>query len=163
MKKNSLNRTIIADNEQFIDVVKHWLSNNNISIPTFDEDRDPSGCQTENLKSDFADASVAMEYYITRQVLLKQLCTVPSDNRIWGITESGKGFDPNEFDRYSCWKGMGMGSCNNNVGYWYYPGMPGCSWWAYTFPSERFDEIFGNNKKLREVVEKSGVLFNSLV
>ena len=48
-----------------------------------------------------------------------QVCTVPSWNRIWGLTLTGDSWQPAHFDRDSCWKGMGMNGCRNKKGYWY--------------------------------------------
>ena len=47
------------------------------------------------------------------------MCTLPSWNRLWGLTGTGESWDPAHFDRQHCWKGMGMNGCRNKKGYWY--------------------------------------------
>ena len=116
---------------------------------------------TKTTGVDSVQASVATDYEVTRQILLQGVCTVPPWNNIWGHTEAGQGYNRDKFDRYSCWKGMGMGSCDNRLGYWHYHNMPGCNWWVNTFPREVFNNIFSNDKQLRSIVEDSSLLFSS--
>ena len=160
-KNITVNRTIVTDNKLFKDGVKLWFSKHNISLNTSDQVNWPKDHISDKLDIDLNQAVTATENFVTRQVLLKQVCTVPPWNNIWGTTEAGAGYDREKFDRYSCWKGMGMGSCDVDLGYWHYPGMPGCNWWVNKFPRERFQEIFGKDEKLKSIVEKSNLLFSS--
>ena len=57
---------------------------------------------------------------MTRQILSQQVCTIPSWNPVWGNTDTGEFWQPHYVDRHHCWKGMGMGGCNNYQGYWYH-------------------------------------------
>jgi len=110
---------------------------------------------------DIMMAVVAMERFITRRALLLRHCTIPDWNRAWAELEAEAGFDPNFFDRSTCWKGMGMASCSNKLGYWYYPGMPGCRWWVENFPQEVFDSLFKSSDPLSKMVKETSILFKS--
>ena len=65
-------------------------------------------------------AGEAVSWFVTRQLLSKQVCTIPSWNSLWGNTGAGQFWQPHYQDRHQCWKGMGMGGCSNNQGYWYH-------------------------------------------
>ena len=84
-----------------------------------------------------------METFITAGVLVHQVvkwlhplqvCTVPPWNNIWGRLGVGASYNPKFQDGDVCYKGMGLASCNNALGYWHYPGMPGCNWWMDRWP-----------------------------
>lgn len=103
----------------------------------------------------------AVEKFITRRSLMLRHCTVPDWNQVWISLGAEAGFDPNFFDRDVCWKGMGMASCSNSMGYWHYPGMPGCSWWTETFPQEVFEKVIKGSDPLREMIKETSILFSS--
>ena len=103
----------------------------------------------------------SMEKFITRRSLILKHCTVPDWNKVWAGLEAEEGFDPNFFDRDICWKGMGMASCIHALGYWHYPGMPGCNWWTEQFPQEVFEKVIKRNDPLREMVKETSILFTS--
>ena len=160
-KNITINRTIVTQNELFNNDVRQWFTKHNKSINELNKDDWPTDFIIPNkLEIDINQAIIATEFEVTRQVLLKQLCTVPPWNNIWGFTEAGEGYDRDKFDHYTCWKGMGMGSCDNELGYWHYPGVPGCNWWVNRLPRERFDDIFGNDETLRKIVKHAGLLFS---
>ena len=60
-------------------------------------------------------------------------------------------------------QGMGMASCQNHLGYWHYPGMPGCNWWSFKLPREVLEESLGAGHPVRMLVEKEhpGLVFSS--
>ena len=63
-------------------------------------------------------AGEAVSWFVTRQLLGQQVCTIPSWNSLWGLTGAGEFWQPTYQDRLHCWKGMGMGGCSNTMGYW---------------------------------------------
>jgi len=111
---------------------------------------------------DVAMGFITMEKFILRRALLLKHCTVPGWNAVWGNLEAEEGYDPNFFDLDTCWKGMGMASCSNTLGYWHYPGMPGCSWWTEQFPQEVFEELIKPGDPLIEMAKETSILFSSI-
>ena len=65
-------------------------------------------------------AGEAVSWFVTRQLLGQQVCTIPPWNPLWGLTGTGEFWQPRYVDRFQCWKGMGMGGCSNSQGYWYH-------------------------------------------
>lgn len=108
-------------------------------------------------------AKDAVDRFVTVQVLVHKLCTVPPWNNIWGAMGIGAFYDRKFDDQDVCYKGMGMASCNHALGYWHYPGMPGCNWWVERFPSERLEDALPVKHPAREWAEQMGsdLLFSS--
>ena len=73
----------------------------------------------DRVPGSMARAYDSVNWFLTRQLLRLNICTVPAWNEIWGLTDTGAHWNPHYFDRNSCWKGMGMSGCNNEHGYWY--------------------------------------------
>ena len=112
-------------------------------------------------KIDIMMAVGTLEKFITRRSLLLGHCTVPDWNQVWTSLGAEAGFNPNYFDRDVCWKGMGMAACSNTIGYWHYPGMPGCRWWTDQFPSEIFEKMVKKSDPLADIIKETSILFTS--
>jgi len=108
-------------------------------------------------------AKSAVDHFVTLQVLVNKMCTIPPWNNLWGVLGIGAFYDFDFVDQDICYKGMGLASCNNALGYWHYPGMPGCNWWMDRFPSERLEEVLPVRHPVRDWAEGMGsqILFSS--
>jgi len=108
-------------------------------------------------------AKSAVDHFVTLQVLVNKMCNIPPWNNLWGALGIGAFYDVDFVDQDICYKGMGLASCNNALGYWHYPGMPGCNWWMDRFPSERLEEVLPARHPVRDWVEQLGsqILFSS--
>jgi len=115
----------------------------------------------ETTEIDINMAVSTTEKFITRRILRLKHCTVPPWIPIWADLKVSEAWDPNFFDLDICWKGMGLASCSNAMGYWHYPGMTGCNWWTAQFPMEVFQEIIKAGDPLREMIKETSVLFSS--
>jgi len=108
-------------------------------------------------------AKSAVDHFVTLQVLVNKMCNIPPWNNLWGALGIGAFYDFDFVDQDICYKGMGLASCNNALGYWHYPGMPGCNWWMDRFPSERLEEVLPVRHPVRDWAEQLGsqILFSS--
>ena len=103
-----------------------------------------------------------------------KICKIPEFNPVWTDLDVSQYFESATNDFHTCWKGkfnsrdqvasccfclgMGYNACSNQAGYWHYPDMPGCQYWADSLPQELLDETDPIKSLVRD---QTNVLFSS--
>ena len=93
----------------------------------------------------------------TTAILKARLCSPPEDASVWAklhlMPEEGQ-------DKKTCWHGQGWGQCRYSLGTYYYPRMPGCTWWHAGVPKEMVENMLPTDSPLYRSVFLTNIMFN---